>query len=461
MDRSSASRFTVTLLVATLAGSIASCARQSEPTNVATSTAAGSATTPPREHTCDEDNGSITLPSGFCATVFADNIGHARHIAVAPSGDVYVNTWVHKDMAGNIPTNPPGGFVVALRDADRDGHAERNERFGAAFQPGKEGGGTGIAIYNDAVYVEVDDKIVRYALAGGELTPKAESQIVLSGLPMTGGHTMHSFAIAPDGALYVNSGSATNSCQVKDRSLESPGQKPCAELATRAGIWRYDAKKTGQTFSEAERFATSLRNTVALTTTSDGALYAVIHGRDQLGEHWPKLFTASRNSELPAEVMATVEAGDDFGWPYCYYDGAQNRYVLAPEYGGDGSAVGDCAGKKKPEVTFPAHWAPEAIALYTHSAFPEKYRGGAFVSFHGSWNRTPRQAGFLVAYVPFSGGKAAGTYEEFATDFAGAALPADPKQAMYRPMGVAVGPDGALFVTDDVKGRVWRITYVK
>jgi glucose/arabinose dehydrogenase len=392
--------------------------------------------------------------------VFADNIGHARHLAVATNGDVYVNTWVHKDMSGQMPTNPPGGFVVALRDADRDGHAEKVERFGATFQPGKEGGGTGIAIYDNALYVEEGDRIVRHAL-GGDLVPKAESQVVLSGLPMQNGHTMHPFAIAPDGALYVNSGSATNSCQVKDRTLESPGQKPCAELATRAGIWRYDAKKTGQKFSPAERYAMALRNTVALTTSPEGALYVVVHGRDQLGDNWPKLFNGTQNTELPAEVLARVDSGDDFGWPYCYYDGAQKKYVVAPEYGGDGKSVGDCANKKSPEVVFPAHWAPEAIAFYTGSAFPEKYRNGAFVSFHGSWNRAPRQAGFLVAYVPFSGGRASGTYEEFATDFAGATLPADPKQAAFRPMGVAVGSDGALYVTDDTKGRVWRITYVK
>ena len=174
MYRSSTSRFTLTLLMATLAGSLAGCSRQTEQT----ATASAGAQTPAREHTCDEDNGSITLPSGFCATVFADNIGHARHIAVAPSGDVYVNTWVHKDMSGNIPTNPAGGFVVALRDADRDGHAERNERFGATFQPGKEGGGTGIAFYNDALYVEVDDAFGTFRFArrtySGEMPVKRE-----------------------------------------------------------------------------------------------------------------------------------------------------------------------------------------------------------------------------------------------------------------------------------------------
>jgi glucose/arabinose dehydrogenase len=460
MNRTSAPRFTVMLLIPTLAALPAGCARQADETAPASQPGSARSQAAPRPSTCDEDNGSITLPSGFCATVFADNIGHARHLVVAPSGDVYVNTWTHKDMSGQIPPNPAGGFVVALRDADRDGHAEKIERFGTVFQPGKEGGGTGIAFYDNALYVEVDDKIVRYAL-GADLVPKAESELVLSGLPKQNGHTMHPFTIASDGAMYVNSGSATNSCQVKDRTLESPGQKPCAELATRAGLWRYDARKTGQKFSATERYAMSLRNTVALTTSPDGALYVVIHGRDQLGDNWPKVFSGTQNTELPAEVLARVDSGDDFGWPYCYYDGARKQYVVAPEYGGDGKTVGDCAGKKQPEVVFPAHWAPEAIAFYTGSAFPEKYRNGAFVSFHGSWNRAPRQAGFLVGYVPFSGGKASGNYEEFATDFAGAALPSDPKQAAFRPMGLAVGPDGALYVTDDTKGRVWRITYVK
>jgi glucose/arabinose dehydrogenase len=444
----STSRAAITLLSATVI--VAGCqSRPDQSTNRVSAT--------PNPQICDEDNGSITLPSGFCATVFADNIGHARHLAVAPNGDVYVNTWSHKDMSGAVPTNPTGGFLVALRDADRDGHAEINVRFGAAFQPGKEGGGTGIAVHNNALYAESNGTIVRYPL-GGEMAPQGAPEIVLSGLPMEGGHTMHPFAIASNGALYVNSGSATNSCQVNDRTLESPGQQPCAELATRAGVWKYDAAKTGQTFSAGARYASSIRNAVALAADPGGALFIAVNGRDQLSDNWPKLYTESQNNDLPAEILARVNAGDDFGWPYCYFDAAQKKNVLAPEYGGDGGkAVGDCAGRKMPDVVFPAHWAPLGMAIYTGTAFPERYRGGAFVAFHGSWNRTPSQSGFLVAFVPFRNGNPDGTYEEFATDFAGANLPADPKQAMYRPVGVAVGPDGALYVSDDVKGRVWRI----
>jgi glucose/arabinose dehydrogenase len=462
MHRSSTFELAAMLMASALAGSIAGCSGGTDESRVSATPPATSTSAATAPNDCDEDNGSISLPSGFCATVFADNIGHARHLAVAPNGDVYVNTWIHKDMSGNIPTNPPGGFIVALRDADHDGHAETTERFGATFQPGQEGGGTGIAIYNGALYAEIAGTIVRYAMSG-DLSPKSQPETVLSGLPLKDGHTMHPFVIAKDGALFVNSGSATNSCQAKDRTLESPGLKPCPELATRAGIWRYDANQTGQTFSAAGRHATSLRNTVALAIDSrDGGLYAVIHGRDQLGDNWPKLYTETQNAELPAEVLARVEPGDDFGWPYCYFDGTQNKYVLSPEYGGDGGkAIGECANRKQPDVTFPAHWAPEAMAFYSGSAFPEKYRGGAFVSFHGSWNRTPTQSGFLVAFVPFRDGRPAGTYEEFATGFAGTNLPPDPKQAAYRPMGVAVAPDGSVFVTDDTKGRVWRITHVK
>lgn len=408
---------------------------------------------------CDKGNGDITLPAGFCATVFADNLGHARHLAVAPNGDVYVNTWSSQYTGMK---NAPGGFVVALRDADRNGHAEMIERFGAVYREGQAGGGTGIAVYGDALYVEAEGKIVRYPMSRDSLVPKGNPETILGGLPADGDHPMHSFVIAPNGTLYVNSGSASNACQVKNRERESPGRMPCPELPLRAGIWRYDANKTGQVHSPQARYATGTRNTVALAFDAPGdALYAVLHGRDQLSGNWPRLYTDEQNNRLPAEVLARISQGDDFGWPYCYYDAMQAAQVRAPEYGGDGGKVkGDCVKRKRPDLTFPAHWAPEAVVFYSGAMFPVKYRGGAFVSFHGSWNRAPTQAGFLVAFVPFNAGKPAGRYEEFATGFAGAQPPADPAQAAHRPMGLAVGPDGALYVSDDAKGRIWRIVYV-
>jgi glucose/arabinose dehydrogenase len=433
-----------------MTGALTACAESSNETETA---APGAASAPAR---CDGDS-AIKVPAGFCATIFADNLGHARHLAVSARGDVYVNTW---SSMYNKMTNAPGGFVVSLRDADRDGRAETVQRFGTMFQAGKPGGGTGIAVSGDSLYVEVDNKIVRYALTADGVAPKTEPVDVVTGLPQDGDHPMHPFVIAPDGSLYMTSGSASNSCQQKNRTLESPGQRPCRELETRAGIWRYDANKTGQAFSPRERYATGLRNAEALGIhPGDAALYAAVHGRDQLSDNWPKAFTVEQQNELPAEIFARVREGADFGWPYCYYDAGQRKQLLAPEYGGDGKTEGECAMKDKPDVAFPAHWAPDALAFYSATGFPAKYQGGAFVSFHGSWNRKPAQAGYLVAFVPFADGKPTGTYEEFASGFAGPRNPENPDQAAHRPMGLATGPDGALYVSDDVNGRIWRITY--
>ena len=408
---------------------------------------------------CDQNNGGLTLPPGFCASIFADNLGRARHLTVAPSGDVYVNTW---SSSYTELKNAPGGYVVALRDTNRDGRADTIERFGTVHEDGKAGGGTGIAVHRDALYVEDNGKIVRYRLTRGQLIPQTAPDVILSGLWTERGHIMHPFAITSNGTMYVNSGSITNSCQEKDRTLESRGISPCPELQLHAGIWRYEAGKVGQTFSPAERYAMGTRNVVALAVNdADGALYATLHGRDHLGPHWPKLYTTEQNNELPAEIFARIDRGDDFGWPYCYFDPRQRKHVLAPEYGGDGGkSQGVCAQKKQPAFSFPAHWAPNGMTFYSGSTFPAKYRGGAFVAFHGSHDRAPKQAGFLVAFVPFEAAKPAGRYEEFATGFAGVESLTTPVEASHRPMGVAVGPDGALYVSDDVKGRIWRITYV-
>jgi glucose/arabinose dehydrogenase/mono/diheme cytochrome c family protein len=404
---------------------------------------------------CPGGDAGITLPSGFCATIFADHIGHARHLAVSADGVVYVNTWSGRYYGKSKP--PAGGFLVALRDTNGDGAADVVERFGET--PARGGlGGTGIALYDGAVYAEESDRIARYPLAPGETAPSAKPQIVVSGLPLAGDHPMHPFVIDAQGLLYLDSASATNSCQAKNRMPESPGLDPCQELATRAGVWRYDAKEDDQKFSPGERFATGIRNAEGLAIDGD-RVYATQHGRDQLSENWQKLYKPQQGADLPAEELLELRQGADYGWPKCYYDGAQKKLVLAPEYGGDGgNKVGVCAEKQGPVAAYPAHWAPNALLAYRGGQFPTSYRGGFFIAFHGSWNRAPfPQGGYNVVFQPVADGKPSGDFLVFADGFAGAIK--EPGGAAHRPSGLAQGPDGALYVSDDVGGRIWRITY--
>jgi len=427
------------------------CKSGSDSPKAVDSTAAQPAAVKPNG--CPGDNAGLTLPDGFCASVFADSLIHARDVVVASNGDVYV-TLEGTDPSQKSARGRPGASFVALRDTTNDGHTDIVKRIGAV-------GNTGIGLHNGFLYVDEGRQIVRYARADSQLVP-TKRKVVLSGIPLFPEHVARNFAFGNDGSLYVNLGSASNSCQKIDRSPESPGQDPCAELSTRAGIWRYSADKLNQSFSSAERFATGLRNGMGLAVAADGKLYGTQHGRDQLHEHWPKVFpSADYQAENPGEELIQINKDDDFGWPYCYYAMDQKKLVDAPEYGGDGTRNTRCATKKEPIVAFPGHWAPMSLAFYTGTMFPERYRHGAFVAFHGSWNRAPQpQAGYRVVFQPLVNGAESGPYETFADGFAGEdAGNIQPDTAKHRPVGIAVGPDGSLFVTDDAGGRVYKITY--
>jgi glucose/arabinose dehydrogenase len=392
---------------------------------------------------------------GFCATVFADSLGRIRYVTVAPNGDVYASIEGTRPAPQGQTVKPPKGAFVALRDADGDGRADDVQYVGAR-------GNTGIVVHGNYLYADEGERIVRYPMTAGQMVPAGSPEVIVTGMPLNPGHRSRNFAIAGDGSMYVNVGSATNSCQVKDRTLESPGVDPCAELETRAGIWKFSSTTPNQAFSASTRYATGARNSTGMGFASNGQLYAMTHGRDQFKENWPRVYADSLyGTHNPAEKLLRVNQGDDFGWPYCYYSTEKKMLVTSPEYGGDGTKTDRCAGKESPAAVFPAHWAPLDLHFYTGTSFPAKYRNGAFITFHGSWNRAPgMQAGGKIVFQPFVNGSPSGPYEIFADGFAGVP-PAEiqPSRAKHRPVGLGVAPDGSMYVADDTGGRIYRIFY--
>ena len=390
---------------------------------------------------------SIVLPAGFKAIVVADSLGgRARHIAVNGNGDIYVQMSKLADGKG----------LAALRDTTGDGRADLIEYFGTHT-------GTGMDISGNYLYCSSDEAVFRYDLTEGQLLPDEASKVLLiGGFPKQNEHASKSLTLDGQGNIYVNVGAPANACQVENRVAGSKGQDPCPLLDLHAGIWKFDAGKVAQQHGkDGIRYATGIRNSVALDwNKATNGLFAMQHGRDQLGQFWPDLYTDEQNAELPAEEFFEIEEGDNFGWPYCYFDPMQNKKLLAPEYGGNGKTAGRCSEAKDPILAFPAHMAPNDLLFYSGSTFPEKYRNGAFIAFHGSWNRAPlEQKGYFVVFVPFKDGKVAGEWETFAGGFAGIKPISSPGDAKHRPTGLAIGPDGALYVADSVKGKIWKIVY--
>ncbi len=267
------------------------------------------------------DNSGLTLPDGFSAMQVADSLGEARHMAVAENGDIYVS----------LRRQANGGGIVALRDTDGDGVADRKEYFG-------DHSGTGIGIYNGYLYASSTTEVFRYPMPEDSLVPSGEPEIIAQGFPEQNSHASKSFTFDNSGNIYVNVGAPSNSCQEEDRAEQSPGQQPCPLLERHAGIWQFSASETGQTQQEdGVRYATGLRNVVGLEWNDDqNVLYVTQHGRDQLHANWPTHYSQEESAELPAEALYVVNEGDDFGWPYSYYDQRKDSLMLAPEYGGDG-----------------------------------------------------------------------------------------------------------------------------
>jgi len=391
------------------------------------------------------NNEELFLPQGFSAVIVAEAIGQGRHIAVNTNGDIYVSLGSLKNGYG----------IVALRDTNKDGKADVIKYFGKLH-------GTGIGIYKGYLYFSSDVMVVRYKLHPGELIPEENYEIIAQGFHQNFQHGAKSFTFDNKGNLFVNVGAPSNACQDPDRTFHTVGQDPCPLLKEFAGIWKFDSDKTDQDqIKDGVRFATGLRNCVALRWDSvSGHLYAVQHGRDQLHEFWPENYTQDDGVNLPSEEFFLIKEGGDYGWPYCYYDGKQIKKLLAPEYGGNGKVIDRCAGKEQPIMAFPAHYAPNDILFYTGKQFPAQYKNGAFIAFHGSWNRAPQeQKGYNIVFVPFKNDLPLGNWQVFADNFAGVPKIMSPRDAKHRPCGLAQGPDGSLYVVEDIKGKIWKITY--
>ncbi len=394
----------------------------------------------------DSNNGDISLPENFGAIVVDEGLGkQARHIKVNDNGDIYVK----------MLTKVDGNGVMALRDTNGDGKANIKKGFGDFI-------GTGMDIYNGYLYASSTVAVYRFALTKNELLPNTKPELVISGFPEQNDHSSKPFTFDDKGNIYVTVGSPSNACQTEVRSPGKKGFDPCPHRDLQAGIWQFKADKLNQVHGkDGKRYASGIRNVMGLDWNfKANSLYVMQHGRDQLHQLWPDLYTKEQSAELPAEEFLQVNEGDDFGWPYCYYDQFKKKKILAPEYGGDSEKQGRCEGVKAPIMAFPGHLAPNDLLFYAGDQFPKKYKNGAFIVFHGSWNRSPLpQKGYFVAFVPMKDGKPSGEWEIFADNFAGLEEVKNPGDAINRPMGLAEGPDGSLYITSSVTGKIWRVMY--
>lgn len=405
----------------------------------------------------DQDNGGLSVPDGFEVLVVADSTGHARHLAVNDNGDIYVKL---------SSTDKKSGGNIALRDTTGDGKADVIMQF-AALDDRRTSYGTGMVIHDGYLYFSSATNLYRNRLTPGKLIPDSETEVVLTDDHAHGIHWHITKPVSFDnkGNMYVPFGAPSNACQDLDATPNgAPGGKgldPCPELEVHGGIWKFKADKTNLTQKEGELFATGIRSVVAMDWNPvDENLYLVMHGRDNLHSLFPHVFTAWQNAVLPSEEFMKVTQGADFGWPYCYYDHMKKQKFLAPEYGGDGTITERCENMELPVMGFPGHWAPNDLLFYQGDQFPERYRNGAFIAFHGSTNRAPYpQAGYFVAFIPFRDGQATGEWEVFADGFAGVDTIVNTSDAKYRPVGLATGPDGSLYISDSRKGKIWRVMY--
>jgi glucose/arabinose dehydrogenase len=421
-------------------------------------------------------NAGLTLPNKFIGEKVIENAGRARHIVVTDNGIIYVKLMRLMDGKGILQIQ--NGVII--------------KSFGNY-------NGTGIAIKNNYLYVSSDNEVFRYLLnESNEVINTEKPETIVTGLINRRQHESKSIALDNAGNLYVNIGAYSNSCQEKDRQNGSKGMLPCPILDSAGGIWKFSASKQNQSYADAIRYATGLRNVVGLDWNNvTNSLFVMQHGRDQLSQMWSEFYNEKDGAEQPAECMYELHEGSNAGWPYTYYDNDKKQIMVAPEYGGNGkltysdyikqnntfstripgstdnkTLINDIDIQKRakqyptdkifqqPTAAYPAHLAPNALLFYTGNKFPEKYKNGAFIAFHGSWNRAPLpQSGFFVVFQPFKNGKPFGEWEIFADGFSEKQVVKSTREAVHRPCGLAQDKEGNLYVTDDGKGTIYKIGY--
>lgn len=366
------------------------------------------------------------VPSGFRVELFAANLDQPRVIRVAPNGDIFLA----ESGAGRVVLFRPGPDGKAARPTTFAGSLR--QPFGIVFHPpGPE---------PKFIYVAETHRVVRYPYRNGDTQASAAPQVIVPNIPGGGGHWTRDLAVSPDGDdLFVSIGSASNF----GGNMPDATDKDIADIETKNGRGAGWGPEEGRAMvrrfdpegREVSTYATGLRNCSGLATQPDsGALWCVVNERDGLGD------------DLPPDYATRIYPKSFYGWPWFYIGGNEDPRLAGrrPDLKNDVTV---------PDVLLQAHSAPLGIAFYDGGNFPAEYRGDAFVTLHGSWNRS-RRTGYKVVRLRMKDGEPTGGYEDFVTGFV-----TDDTSAWGRPVGVAVAKDGALLVGEDGNGTIWRITY--
>lgn len=339
---------------------------------------------------------TLNLPVGFQVGIFQGGLGAARLLTWSPEGALVVSEQGSK------------GRVTILTDTNGDGVADGRTVFADGLNNPH-----GLAFHDGYLYIAGSTQVIRYRWQGGAAA-QGNPETIVDNIP-TGGHATRTIVFGQDNKLYLAVGSSCNVC------------KETSPL--RAAIWQYNADGSG-----GRLYARGLRNAVGLAWQPGTAnLYASNNGRDGLGDN------------IPPETINRIGDGNDYGWPYCH-----NGTIVDPEFG----KLGNCAGVTRPAVEMQAHSAPLGLTFASGGMLPAGYSGDLFVAFHGSWNRSEK-TGYKIARIRFANGQPTGQVEDFLTGW----LSTSAGSSWGRPVDVSIGPDGALYVSDDALGVIYRVTY--